>query len=278
MKDGIYAHPDWYPGLDKFSRFEAFQQVLHTQKETAKICHTPCQPRMWSSPSLFCFSVVRTGSYEPDLMKAQLAKFAGIFACDEFLVLSDSVLNLGPGQGGTVQTVPIGSLQVGISKDGTAANTEVFMRAWNAVHEDFRYRAHDWIIKADPDSVVLPDRLRTKLAPHVGPPLYVKNCNKNQGPGWPMMFGSLEALSRAAVEAYFAGAERCKNELGWQSWGEDVFMATCLDHLGVGNFFDVSISGDNVCTGANCGDGWHGNYHPFKNPGAWFACWGQATR
>jgi len=261
-----------FPALKRFSRH------CTQKKENAKICHTPCQAREWSSPSLFCFAVVRTASYEPALIKAQLTKKAGIFACAEFLVLSDSVLNLGPGPGGTVQTVPIGSLQVGISKDGTAANTEVFMRAWNAVHEDCRYRAHEWTIKADPDAVILPDRLRDKLAPHTGPPLYVKNCAKNQGPGWPMMFGSLEALSRAAVEAYFTGAQRCRNELGWQSWGEDVFMAMCLDHLGVGNIFDVSISGDNVCTGANCADGWHGSYHPFKDPGSWFSCWGQATR
>merc|ERR1719410_1490882 len=126
--------------------------------------------------------------------------------------MSDTALDLGQGPGGSVQTVPIGSLDAGISQDGFAANTEVFMRAWDAVHEDLRYQAHDWIIKADPDSVVLPDRLRAKLAPHSGPPLFVVNCAVDN---WPMMFGALEVLSRAAVEAYFAGVESCKWKLKW---------------------------------------------------------------
>jgi len=278
MKDGIFAHPEWYKGMDKYSRFEAFQLHLHTSPDTKDICPLPCKPPKWGVPSLFCFAVLCIGGYEPDLMRAQLAKGAGIFACEEFMVIGDGVIPLGNGPGGTLQTVPIPHIQVGISKDGTAANTLVFMKAWDKVREDMRYRNHEWTIKADPDSVVLPDRLRQKLAPHVGPALYVKNCAKCSGPGWPMMFGSLEAVSRAAVDAYFDGEQRCATELGWQSWGEDLFLGLCLDHLGVGNIVDLSISGDNVCTGANCGDGWHGNYHPFKNAGAWFSCWDQAKR
>merc|ERR550534_41758 len=49
----------------------------------------PRTPRPWGSPSLFCFAVLRTVGYEPGLVKAQLARGAGIFACDEFEVYSN---------------------------------------------------------------------------------------------------------------------------------------------------------------------------------------------
>merc|ERR1719373_1336300 len=64
-----------------------------------------------------------------------------------------------------------------------------------------------------------------------------------------MMFGALEALSREAVKIYFEGAERCRNELAWQDWGEDVFLSHCLDLLGVGNIGDYNIMGMTAATG-----------------------------
>lgn len=105
--------------------------------------------------------------------------------------------------------------KVGVSKDGTAANTLIFMQAWSVIYNDVRWQAHDWLIKADPDAVLLSDRLRNKLRPHTGQDVYLKNCNLYSGPAWPMMFGSLEAISIKAIERYFEGAERCKKE----RWG-----------------------------------------------------------
>jgi len=277
-KDGIFAHPEWYNGLNKYSRFENFQQHLFEKKDEEAKCPQPCRAPHWGTPSVFCWAVIRQSSYELGLVKAQLGKGAGIFACDEFLVIADGKVSLGTGPGGVVTTAAIPAIPVGVSKDGTAANTFVFMKAWEQVSEDLRYRHHDWIIKADPDSVLLAGRLRDKLRPFTGRSVYVKNCGLLQGPGWPMMFGSLEAFSRSAVEAYFAGAQRCATELAWQTWGEDLFIQRCLDHLGVGSVVDLSISGDNVCTGGNCGDGSHAAYHPYKSEGAWLACWNQATR
>lgn len=278
MKDGVLAHPEWYKGLTQFSRFEDFQLHLFQDKDKEAKCPQPCRAPKWGTPSVYCWAVIRQDSYELGLVRAQLGKAAGIFACDEFLVVGDGRLNLGTGPGGDVFTAEIPKIQVGISKDGTAANTLVFMKAWEKVGEDCRWRQHDFIVKADPDSVVIASRIREKLRPYTGQRVYVKNCGKASGPGWPMMFGSLEAFTRSAVEAYFQGAQRCANELGWQAWGEDLFIANCLDHLGVGSVVDFGISGDNVCTGGQCGDGWHANYHPYKDQGAWFACWNQATR
>jgi len=47
------------------------------------------------------------------------------------------------------------------------------------------------------------------------------------------MFGAMEALSHEAVATLLAGKARCVSELQWQSWGEDLFVANCLEHLGV---------------------------------------------
>jgi len=276
--EGIFSHPDWYKGLTQYSRFEDFQQHLFNVKEKDAHCPQPCRAPSWGTPSFFCFAVIRLASYELELVKAQLGKAAGIFACDEFMVIGDGKVSLGTGPYGNVITTEIPSISVGVSKDGTAANTLVFMKAWEQVAKDGRYKHHDWVVKADPDSVVLAGRLREHLRQWKGQSVYVKNCGKVSGPGWPMLFGSLEAFSKSAVEAYFKGSQRCANELRWEAWGEDLFIARCLDHLGVGNVVDFGISGDNVCTGANCGDGVHATYHPFKDQGAWFACWNEAIR
>jgi len=274
MKDGIISHPEWYKPLTKFSRFEEFQQHLFETKDKQALCKQPCRAPRWGTPSLFCWMKVTLASYELGLVRAQVNKGAGIFACEDFLVVADGKLDLGIG----VPTAEVPAMAVGVSKDGTAANTLIFMKAWEKVGEDFRWRMHDFILKADPDCVVLASRVREKLRPITGQRVYVKNCGKGTGPGWPMMFGSLEAFSRAAMEAYFAGAHRCATELQWQAWGEDIYMEFCFDHLGVGSAVDLTISGDNVCTGAVCSDGVHAAYHPYKDEGSWFACWNQAKR
>merc|ERR1719464_977139 len=45
-------------------------------------------PRKWGWPSLFCFSVFRLNTYEGDIIKNQLSKGIGIFACEESSILS----------------------------------------------------------------------------------------------------------------------------------------------------------------------------------------------
>merc|ERR1719343_894714 len=85
-------------------------------------------------PSLFCYSVMRQEGYEPGLMKAQMAKGVGIFACDGYEILADAKFTLGkaPNGGPTgkdepIVTIPIPKIKVGISQDGTAANAKLFM-------------------------------------------------------------------------------------------------------------------------------------------------------
>uniref|UniRef100_A0A7S2J4F0 Uncharacterized protein n=1 Tax=Zooxanthella nutricula TaxID=1333877 RepID=A0A7S2J4F0_9DINO len=274
LREGIDQHPHWYQGLTVRSRFEAVQQRLH--EDTNTTCAPPCTAAEWHSTTLFCFAVFRSEGYELELVRAQYGKRVGIFGCDEFAVLSDRPQRLGDAAGSLVSLMIPANERVGVSKDGTAANTEVFMQAWGVLWREARWRAHDWVIKADPDCVVIPSRLRQHLKSHTGKAVYVKNCMKYVGAGWPMMFGSLEAFSNQAMELYFKGAQKCKDTMQWQAWGEDLFMGNCLNMLGSQSIFDGGLIGDNVCKGANCKDGNVASFHPFKSVDSWFKCYHEA--
>jgi hypothetical protein len=167
---------------------------------------------------------------------------------------------------------------VGVSKDGTAANTALFMNAWDAILERTTALTFDFTLKLDPDAVLVAHRVREHLGAYVGQNTFVRNCNKApDNPDFPMMFGSMEVLTQKALWTYKGSKDRCKNELDWYAWGEDLFLGKCLLHLGVGPADDFSIISDGVCTGVNCYDDWSAAFHPFKSPGAWIDCWNAAT-
>lgn len=272
MAGGISTHPDWYKGLTRASRFEDFQALLH--KEDEGHCPLPCRAPVWGSPSLFCFSISRATGYEPGLMKAHLVRGAGIFSCDEFTVLANKQFQLGKGPRGIVETIVFPAASVGISKDKTAANTKLFIGAWEKVRQATHYVAHDWTVKVDPDAVLIPERLRRHLSVHNGKSCYIRNCDAYpESADFPMMYGSLEAVSRRGIEAYFAQASRCESGLPWGGWGEDFFLGKCLKMLGVAPADDFSIISDGVCSKANCEDRSAAAFHPFKSEDSWLLCW-----
>ncbi|CAK0793023.1 unnamed protein product [Prorocentrum cordatum] len=167
-----------------------------------------------SWPSLFCFSVIHVcpdekKCYENALMNRiyELGPdSAGIFGCDDWNVFANEPAKVG----GRDATQIKGNISVGISKDGTAANTELFMAVWELVIDDGRFRMHDWTVKMDPDAVLLPWKLGDRLAPHTNNGehdgrLFVVNCNAWPGSdSFPMMYGSVEIFSKGAMTAYAA--------------------------------------------------------------------------
>jgi hypothetical protein len=235
----------------------------------------PRTPKPYGTPTLFCYSVSRSFGYEPRILKEQQRMGAGIFACDETVVLSDHPLVLLDG----LRAIHFPTASVGISKDGTAGNALLFMHVWSVVMKDQRFQHLDWTIKADPDAVLVPHRLRHHVAPHTGKSVYIKDCGKYSSPGWPMMFGAVEAISRQAMLSYFAHEGECRRDLPWQTWGEDIFMMHCLDHLGDQGVFDPNLVIDGVCQGvSNC---WNANaaaFHPFKSVKEWVGCWIQTNQ
>jgi len=241
-------------------------------------------PKSWGLavkgfPSLFCFSLYMPSRYEGPIMRNQVKKNAGIFACDGYDVFAAEHDTLGTtADGVTVKAILIPKIKVGVSQDGTAGNTKLFMAVWDKVIAGGRFRNYDWTVKVDPDAVLLPWRLRTHMKPHIGKNVYIVNCNKFPGsPNFPMMYGSLEIYSKTAMEAYAAGSRKCSEQLPWKSWGEDYFMTHCMDYLHVGRVNDFSVIGDDTCTGANCADKNVASFHPFKSLKSWEACWDTAN-
>lgn len=200
---------------------------------------------------------------------------AGIFACDESLVLGVSRVSYGSAMGELDMAI-CDEVPVGMSKDGTAGNALQFIKAWDVVSRRGQYTRGDWTIKADPDTVLMPDRLRARLRDHTGENVYIQNCDKPMSEG-DMMFGCVEAISREAVGAYFGSGGRCSAELPWQSWGEDLFMMRCLEHLGVGSVGDFDLVQDGVCKGVWCGSPAAAAFHPMKSVAAWEDCWREAV-
>eukprot|EP00429_Kryptoperidinium_foliaceum_P012851 CAMPEP_0176041134 /NCGR_PEP_ID=MMETSP0120_2-20121206/20401_1 /TAXON_ID=160619 /ORGANISM="Kryptoperidinium foliaceum, Strain CCMP 1326" /LENGTH=738 /DNA_ID=CAMNT_0017374535 /DNA_START=80 /DNA_END=2292 /DNA_ORIENTATION=- len=223
-----------------------------------------CEPRGQRSwglalkgyPSLYCFSVYMPASSERSVMEVQLKRGAGIFACDGYDVFASQESTLGTTKDGeVVKPILFPKIAVGVSQDGTAGNAKLFMAVWDKVIAHKRFRDYDWTIKVDPDAVIIPWRMRDHLRYQVGKNAYVVNCNKFPGsPNFPMMYGAVEVFSMQAMYAYAQGSGRCGSQLPWGAWGEDYYMTHCLDFLGVGRISDFGTLGDQLCTGANCGD------------------------
>jgi len=230
------------------------------------------------APSLFCWSLFQTTTYEMGIMQAQLKQNAGIFQCDEYALLStDKATDMGVTEDGEqIKTIHIEKAEITLSVDGTAGNAKLFINCWNAIVKDGRWKRHAWIIKVDPDAVIVADRVRGHLRSHTLENVYVVNCNKfPESPNFPMMYGSVEIFSFLAIDTFAKKSESCIKDMGSMlgMWGEDYYMTHCLDHIGVGRISDFGSVGDNVCLGGSCGDQFFSAFHPYKSPDAWQQCW-----
>merc|ERR1719330_132180 len=110
------------------------------------------------APSLFCWSLFQTTTYEMGIIQHQLKNEAGIFQCDDYALLStDKVTDMGKTKDGkNMKTIKIAKAEITRTLDGTAGNAKLFMNCWKAIVEDGRWRQHAWIVKVDPDAVIIP--------------------------------------------------------------------------------------------------------------------------
>jgi len=237
-------------------------------------------------PSLFCFSVIRVtgGSTEPDLLEAQYEKGASIFSCNAYTILSNGGSIYLAGRQTPeidVSIVQLGHIgDKGVTTDSWV-NTAIFMEAWNMLDADGVFRTCDWTVKVDPDAVFFPHRLAPRLAPHTesgGNGYFVNNCGAFVQFGWSAFYGSLEVFSQVAVDKYLvkASQDRCRSQLEWDGWGEDLFISQCMIMLGVDNIDLFDIVGDKRCVAAPCTDTTKVAFHDFKDSGSWFECWRQS--
>jgi len=254
---GLVESPQTYgdSGLSRESNRHAIQEWLWKTKQSQ--CQKPCggaypvptaAPK--ASPLLYCFSVARGGP-EMDSMFMQRQSGTGIFGCNGFDVYSDQSINI---DGYMTKLIP--STTAGVSVDGWAANSQVFMKTWMDILYGNIWYNYDFIAKVDPDAILFADRLRWHVQSHTGQNVFFLNCAVHA----PAMYGAVEVFSKSSMGSYKAQHARCQSSLPFWAWGEDRFMQECLKMLGVVPISDYTNNvRDARCWGSDCGnkEPWH---------------------
>lgn len=226
--------------------------------------------------TLFCWALMRPGSGEEALLSLQYDRGWSIFGCEDVAVYSNQVIAIGAGSHFYTSMVNH-SLDCQVGGDfGTALNTDIFMAVWDEVFRGGRYLLRDWTVKADPDTVFLPTRLRVELVRHPETPegAYLDNCKYG-------LHGPAEVLSQNAVQAFAGGKQQCVDRLtqlcsGPCPFGEDMFLDKCLGALlGVRRDRAFTIMSEEHCDSpewSTCADAAAVAFHPFKTPDSYEAC------
>jgi len=225
--------------------------------------------------SLFCFSLVLPFGYERSLLALQYRHHASIFCCDEYATYSNTSLEVAPA---VVTGAILSDLLVQRGGEfGTVLNTDVFLAVWAKVVQNGRFLFHDWTVKADPDAVFIPSRLRALLEAHHESHrgTYLNNCKFG-------MHGPVEVFSRNAVKALGGGADHCMQHFiklcsGKCQWGEDMFIDLCLKGVLLAhreNEYRLLLEDhcDPPAGWYSCQDTRAAAYHPFKTEEGYRRC------
>lgn len=237
-------------------------------------------PERKTPGSLYCFALMLPGSYEQDLLAMQFNKGVSLFACNEYAVYSNRVIEVAPG----VNTSVVNSdLKCGKGGEfGTALNLDIFIAVWTKVVSEDRFLVHDWTAKVDPDAVFFPDRLLKVLEvhPETQEGVYLNNCKFG-------MHGPVEVFSKNAVVEWATGSPRCVEHFQKQCggdcfWGEDLFVDQCLwKVLGVRRENDFRILLEDHCEPpadwATCTEADRVTFHPFKTEEGYKGCLANAS-
>mmetsp|Transcript_16280 Transcript_16280/g.50971 ORF Transcript_16280/g.50971 Transcript_16280/m.50971 type:complete len:507 (-) Transcript_16280:169-1689(-) len=263
------------------------EAICSSSRGTAEPCHpfvtttvtttspptTVTTSTTWGWPSLFCFTVAHIPGPEVSLVKLQLRLRMGIFACNEFTAFS---LNGDLTLGGDWTLA-----RIQVPDAGKAANAwknvDVFLKAWQFVTGDPRHRRHDWVVKADPDTVFFPSRLRRHLSSHTtkeGSNIFFLNCKLGANP---KLMGSLEVFSTEAIHVYATQGWKCQ-ETDWRNMGEDAFMQQCMMSLGSYPVVDGNMLADKRCNATPCSDKSKVAFHGFRDVKSYTACLRRSQR
>lgn len=214
--------------------------------------------------------------YERQLVQMQADHCWGIFSCDEARVFSDASIVLSD----TVKTIGIDMQPDKKGKWNSWKNTATFRQVWEIVVTDASFKNHGWTVKADPDAVFVPQRLRKYLHnEEIVNASYVQNCKSLLAQFPYGMFGPIEILSREATQAYYDfGRRDCSPENLQNGFNaEDSWMSKCMAHIGVKSLKLFGILHDPWCLGVNYNDACQTDraavaFHPYKKIATFSKC------
>merc|ERR1712113_590769 len=152
-------------------------------------------------------------------------------------------------------------------------NTPVFILAWDLIGREGKFRKFDWTLKLDVDAVIVVQRMKSVLMSHA-PDQEVVLWNTPQDAVGNLLHGPVEVLSQAAVEAYFIGQEKCKQNVNYAKEGEDYYLGFCMKYLKVQGVYEARLLQDAYMWGkrhVDCNTQ-HAVFHPVKNAGELSAC------
>eukprot|EP00405_Crypthecodinium_cohnii_P039234 CAMPEP_0206548586 /NCGR_PEP_ID=MMETSP0325_2-20121206/13969_1 /ASSEMBLY_ACC=CAM_ASM_000347 /TAXON_ID=2866 /ORGANISM="Crypthecodinium cohnii, Strain Seligo" /LENGTH=861 /DNA_ID=CAMNT_0054048089 /DNA_START=1 /DNA_END=2586 /DNA_ORIENTATION=- len=234
-------------------------------------------PDSFPPGSLYCYALMQPEGYEKGLLRMQYQEGQSIFACDEYTVYSNQVIELSEKLHTHVVNVDLHCKYGGEFK--TALNNDIFFAVWDKVVEEGRFRLHTWTVKVDPDCVFFPTRLRKILVDHPiednAKGLYLNNCRRG-------LHGPLEIFSRQAIEVWHTGRKGCVDYF-WKLcsgdclWGEDMFIDQCMQrYLKVPRDDDWDLLVEAHCDPPDgwdkCEDSTKVAFHPFKSQEAYAEC------
>jgi len=251
------------------------------------------EARPKDAPTLFCVAVMMPGSYEVDLLREQLRSGGlGMFGCHAWAVYSNETVNMKPGSKDpayTSKSFTSGTLET--QKGGeynTSMNTQLFIKFWDKVLEDGEALKYDWIVKLDPDTLFLPDRLISLLLskkgvfaqPEPEGGMYLNNCFLGE-------HGPIEVFSLKALNNYKTNKAKCIDGAAAQHGQEDWYLRSCFEDIGVmkADTFNLLLEGNWACQERP--SSWTPDYrppcfapqvafHPFKDMHSYMHCWAEA--
>jgi len=231
----------------------------------------------WAYPSFFCVTLMRADGQQLAILKKQLFRRTGIFACEEYAIYSEfpksQVVGLAP-DGTNITTIVMPPMKKAVNTiqgGSSCIGTETMVNVWDMVHKDGRYRHHHWILKIDPSAVFLPDRLKGQVKKYSEEPigLFLTTCAKFNS-----VLPSLEVFSVSAMKLFFG---RNQWQCGAQDPCEESFMTQCMDSLGAKRINGLQLAGDPRCEAAPCTDDSRVLFqNNFQDAASWFKCFNEA--
>jgi len=75
-----------------------------------------------------------------------------------------------------------------------------------------------------------------------------------------------------------AGERECELGMSWKGWGEDFYMAECMQKMGATAVHSSSLAGDEYCVPKDCADHQTAVFHPHKTTDDWRRCYEKTMR